>query len=319
MGVATNLDVFDEKYLLAGCRFLVYLCTTLPILLFFLALIALLLALPFRLMPRSIREKISNPVAGWLAKPYCAAILGCAAALLMIQLLLRQCLLLNNLLLAGCLLPGWISSLFMAGEGALTLYFSGLLAGIGLTGALLLYSLRPPTATSVRWVNALLAMLFAIECLLLPVNYGMLIASRWLPRVEDVRLANNSPEDGTAWLVFENKEVLIYLVRGKNDARKLITVPRKDSHNCCRKRSGISDHLCGPPLLPVKQEPIHACSTSTAPMHCFRRRDSVVHRRHSAIAEGRRAASVEKNKQFLGRSLALLRGLRNHQHPQGGR
>jgi len=42
-------------------------------------------------------------------------------------------------------------------------------------------------------------------------------------------LADNSPENGTAWLVFENKEVLTYLVRDKNNARKLITVPRKDS------------------------------------------------------------------------------------------
>ena len=228
-GVVTNLDVFDEKYLLAGCRFLVYLCTTVPILLFFLALIALLLALPLRLMPRSIWEKTGESVGGWLTKPYRLPILGCAVALLMIQLLLRQCLFLNNLLLAGCLPPGWISSLFMAGDAAQTFYFSGLLAGIGLTGALLVYSLRQLTGARARWLNALLVMLFAIECLLLPVNFGMLIASRWLPRVSDVHLADNSPENGTAWLVFENKEVLTYLVRDKNNVRKLITVPRKDS------------------------------------------------------------------------------------------
>ena len=38
-GVATNLDVFDEKYLFAGCRFLVYLGMTLPNLAFILALV----------------------------------------------------------------------------------------------------------------------------------------------------------------------------------------------------------------------------------------------------------------------------------------
>ena len=29
-GVATNLDIFDEKYLFAGCRFLVYLVSSVP-------------------------------------------------------------------------------------------------------------------------------------------------------------------------------------------------------------------------------------------------------------------------------------------------
>jgi hypothetical protein len=29
-GVETNIDAFDEKYLFAGCRFLVYLVSTVP-------------------------------------------------------------------------------------------------------------------------------------------------------------------------------------------------------------------------------------------------------------------------------------------------
>ena len=29
-GVSTNLDLFDEKYLFAGCRFLVYLVSSVP-------------------------------------------------------------------------------------------------------------------------------------------------------------------------------------------------------------------------------------------------------------------------------------------------
>ena len=32
-GIATNLDVFDEKYLFAGCRFLVYLVSEVPVVL----------------------------------------------------------------------------------------------------------------------------------------------------------------------------------------------------------------------------------------------------------------------------------------------
>lgn len=227
-GVATNLDVFDEKYLLAGCRFLVYLCTTLPILLLILAVIAVLLALPLRFVPRSTWTNAAKRAADWLGKPYRAPILGCAVALMMIQLFLRQCLSLNNLLLANSLPPGWITSVFMAGDTAQSIYFSGLLAGVALTGALVGCSLRQPTG-NVRWLNALLVTLFAIECLLLPVNYGVLIASGRLPRVSDVHLADGSPQNDAAWLVWENKDALTYLVCDRGNVRELVTIPRKDT------------------------------------------------------------------------------------------
>ena len=228
-GVATNLDVFDEKYLFAGCRFLVYLGMTLPNLAFILALVALMLAIPFKLIPSSVRERSGESVRRWLAKPYRVQILGCVVALIMIQFLLRQCLFLNNLLLARCLPASWISSVFLANDTAQGLYFAALVAGIAFTAALLAYALRQSTSAGNRWVNTALVVLFAIECLLLPINYGMLIASRWLPRVAQVSPADKLSEGNTAWLVWENKDVLTYFVRDNNDARKLVTVPRKDS------------------------------------------------------------------------------------------
>ncbi len=228
-GVATNLDVFDEKYLFAGCRFLVYLGLTLPNLLFIAAIVAVLLAIAFKLMPSSVRQRPWNSVRNWLGRPYRSQIVGCAVALLMIQLLLRQCLFLNNLLLATCLPPVWISSVFLANDTAQGFYFAALVAGIALTAALLVGALRNSTIPGTRWFNVLLIVLFGIECLLLPINYGMLIASRWLPRVAQVNLVDKLPESATAWLVWESKDVLTYFVRDNNDTRRLITVPRKDS------------------------------------------------------------------------------------------
>jgi hypothetical protein len=228
-GVATNLDLFDEKYLFAGCRFLVYLAMTLPSLLFILALTALPLALVFRLLPGSVRQRCGTSVTEWLVRPYRTPLLGCVLALVLIQFLLRQCLLLNNLLLANCLPASWISSVFLASDAAQTLYFAGLVAGVGLCGALRVFSFKENPDASTRWLNLLLAVLLAIECLLLPINYGMLIVSRWLPRVEPPNFANKLADNSTAWLVWENKDVLTYLIRDHDDARKLITVPRKNS------------------------------------------------------------------------------------------
>jgi hypothetical protein len=192
-------------------------------------LIALLLAIPFKLMPSVVRESIGRSVRGWLAKPYLAPILGCAVALAMIQFLLRQCLFLNNLLLANSLPPGWISTVFLAGDVAQGFYFSGLVAGIGLSALLLVAAYRGEPDAGKRWLNPLLAVLVAIECLLLPINYGMLIASPSLPRVTEPNLGSKLPEGSSAWLVWENKDVLTYFVRDANDARRLVTVPRKDS------------------------------------------------------------------------------------------
>ena len=228
-GVATNLDVFDEKYLFAGCRFLVYLGMALPNLLFLAATIAVLLVIPFKIMAGRLRQRPWDAMQNWLNQPYRPQFLGCAVALIMIQFLLRQCLFLNNLLLADRLPQVWISSVFLAGDTAQGFYFAGLIAGIIVTGVLLAYAMRNSSTVGARALNAVLVILFAIECLLLPINYGMIIGSRWLPRVEQVNLADKLAGGDTAWLVWENKDVLTYFIRDNNGGRRLVTAPRKDS------------------------------------------------------------------------------------------
>jgi hypothetical protein len=82
-----------------------------------------------------------------------------------------------------------------------------------------------------RFLIGLLALLVVIQSLLLPVNYGMLIADKILPRV--TTLGGQEPlKDGQqAWLVWEGNEGAHYLVQtlGPNGGgRKLVTLPRKD-------------------------------------------------------------------------------------------
>jgi hypothetical protein len=72
----------------------------------------------------------------------------------------------------------------------------------------------------------LLAFLAAVQLLLLPVNYGVLIADKSLPRIPAV--GDRTLADGEeAWLVWEGKDGVTFLLRSKDAKhRTLLTVPR---------------------------------------------------------------------------------------------
>ena len=82
-----------------------------------------------------------------------------------------------------------------------------------------------------RFLTVLLAFLVGVQLLLLPVNYGIIIADKTIPRVANVGENDTSGEDNDAWLVWEGKEGVTFLVRKGNSeapSRSLITLPRKD-------------------------------------------------------------------------------------------
>jgi hypothetical protein len=81
-----------------------------------------------------------------------------------------------------------------------------------------------------RTVAGLLLFLVAVEFLLLPVNYGILIASQELPRVSNVGNDSALAAGERGWLVWQSKDALTYLVQDTlNAKRALISVPRKDA------------------------------------------------------------------------------------------
>ncbi len=115
-------------------------------------------------------------------------LLGVVLAVAMVQFVLRRCFAFGNLLLRKQLPDEWLSAMLLASDGKLSLYFSGLVAGTLLTGCILLYVLRRGTATTAasRFWLGVLVFLFAVEFLLLPVNYGVLISTQQLPRVAGI-------------------------------------------------------------------------------------------------------------------------------------
>jgi len=230
-GVATNLDIFDEKYLFAGCRFLVFLAATVPSILILLLVVWAVAYFPWKFVPASFKDRLQRRVSDWCAVPSHLPLLGVALAVLFIQLVLRRCFVLGNLLLRRQLPDEWISSVLLSGDAKLALYFTGLVAGTALTAAILVCVLQRRTATtnaSRIWLG-LLGFLLAVEFLLLPVNYGVLIATQQLPRVAEVAADQKPAEGESAWLVADSKEMSTYFTRDRTDQRMLVSIPKKDS------------------------------------------------------------------------------------------
>ena len=224
IGVGTDLAVLDERYLFAGARFLVYLVSSIPSMLLIVLPIAFLLYSVRRLRP-AIEHAASGSPDG---RPVVLAWSGVVVAVIAIQFVMRQCFLVSNLLLAPTLasLPAWLVRLLF-NDQLMPLYFGALvlMCGISLAILFLIREAEPIGVTGLG--RGLLAFLVLVQILLLPVNYGILIMDKSLARVASVAdepLANGD----AAWLVWEGKEGVTFLVRRGNQRRVLLTVPRAD-------------------------------------------------------------------------------------------
>ena len=230
-GVATNLDVWDERYLFAGSRFLVYLVSSVPIVLMITLLLWSVLFCFSRLLPSGFRSRVAQPIRAWTSRPNMVPLLGTFIAVALIQLIMRKCFALGNLLFRQEL-PSfeWIDGILLADDAYRSLYFSGLVGGVLLTGALLLFSTRSESVSTPfsKTIVGLLAFLVAVQFLLLPVNYGILIASQQLPQLSELPGGEALVIGERAWLVWESKETMAYFTLSPNDQRRLITVSRKD-------------------------------------------------------------------------------------------
>lgn len=237
LGIGTDLNVLDERYVFAGAKFLVYLFSCIPIILLLTLVPATIIYILYRILGAGIRAKVKSlfgRLFGWWSVPHRPALVGIIVSLILIQFVMRQCFLFSNLLLAPSL-PGacWLRSLLLdERQGLQSLYFSGLAAGTLITGALFVAarSRTEQTSTS-RFLTLTLALLLAIQFLFLPVNYGILISDKSLPKVTDLggQAALNQGQE--AWLVWEGNDGITYLVRSKDqngEKRSLITLPRKD-------------------------------------------------------------------------------------------
>jgi hypothetical protein len=106
-----------------------------------------------------------------------------------IQFVMRQCFFFGDLLLAPALPtdPAWLRQLLL-NDQLMPLYFSALIATTCLLLAILWASRATSASTPMRKLGrSLLGVLVAVQVLLLPVNYGVLVVDKSMPRLAAFR------------------------------------------------------------------------------------------------------------------------------------
>lgn len=223
IGIGTDLAVLDERYLFAGARFLVYLVSSVPKI----VLIALPVALIFWAMCKLLAEAGRARARAWIMQPTRLTVFGIVFAVVAIQFVMVQCFVFTDLLLAPTLRgPAWLVGLLLDGR-LMPLWFSSMVAACAVPIAILV-ALRngEDRGGLAAFAGGLLAVLAAVQVLLLPVNYGVLIADKVLPRV--AMIGDKPVADGEdAWLVWEGKDGVTFLHRSQDRKRRaLVTLPR---------------------------------------------------------------------------------------------
>jgi len=222
LGVGTDLVVLDERYLFEGAKFLLLVITAIPL--------GVLLGLPIAAVAWVVVRAVPvvrEAAARWWSVPARPLITGIVFAVLLIQIVMRQCLAFNDLLLAADLprRPTWFRAILLAGDDTLmNLFFVVLLVGVTVTAVCVLALGAWETARPFdRVLGVLLVVLLGIELLLLPVNYGYLSTRRAMPRI----VVGTPVETGRqAWLVWEGKDGVTYLALDPKGGRRLVTVPK---------------------------------------------------------------------------------------------
>jgi hypothetical protein len=228
IGIGTDLSVLDERYLFAGARFVVYVVSSVPNVLLLLLPVAAIALVVVKVAPAltgSLRRS-------WLGHPLLAVWTAVVVAVLVIQTVMRQCFYFSNLLLTPDLPaePPWLVKLLLD-DTYMPLYFGALVMACALS-LVVLFALRDVNprhdSIAMKAGKSLLAFLAAVQILLLPVNYGILIMDKTFPRVASVgpqRVADGE----NAWLVWEGKEGVTFLIRRSDRMRVLQTVPRDEA------------------------------------------------------------------------------------------
>ena len=219
MGIGTDLAVVDERYWFTGARFIIYLLAAVPSI--------LLLTLPVAAVAWGAGKLFGIDV---VLKPRAVVLFGIVFAVIMIQFVMRQCFFFSNLLLARNLPaePAWLATLLLDDQ-LMPLYFSGLVTASAIPIAILLWLRADSSRTVSPFLKHLLLLLAVVQILLLPINYGILIVDKSVPRVTAVGKTPLATGE-EAWLVWEGQNGVTYLVRRQADKhRALVTMPRAEA------------------------------------------------------------------------------------------
>ncbi len=229
LGVGTDLAVLDERYFFAGAKFMVYLVSTVPVLVLIALLPAGILASLYKVTNRVRKKKTDDTVPtltrmkNWFCSPTVSAIVGIIISTLMIQIVMRQCFFFSNVLLAESLYKTelGLEQLLLADGEVLYFFFMALVGGTILTSSIWAYASSRTSQTAIsKCANTLLLFLVIVQFLFLPINYGVYIQDRYLARVPDLGDRVPLQAGQKAWLVWEGTNTFTYLVQeGVPDAK----------------------------------------------------------------------------------------------------
>jgi hypothetical protein len=240
LGIGTGLDVLEAKYFFAGAKFTVYLLATLPSLVLLLLPVASIIWITIKLFSTVARKRGNlfldaalTRFREWWRNPLRLRVSGIIFSVLVIQFAMRQCFPFSNLLLARALPePRWLQALLLESGDVRTALFFGGLTGAALVTAGFYAAARclPTQGFVTAALEVLLALLLAVQVLLLPVNYSYFVANKSFPRVTAIG-TEKIGTDRIAWLVWETDKTATFLVGSQTNLfedRTLVTVPAKE-------------------------------------------------------------------------------------------
>jgi len=226
-GIGTDLAVIDERYLFTGARFLVYIVTAVPVIVLF----AIPAVIVFWTARKLLHKSICTSIGAFLTEPRRLAIFGIVFSVFVIQCVMVKCFAFHDLLLATQLPQegGWLTDMLLdRGLVGMNIYFAALLAASAIPVSIVIYIRKIQTSGGPgAFSQGLLAFLAAVQLLMLPVNYGVLVVDLTLPRV--AALGEKPLASGEeAWLAWEGKDGVTFLVRNQLQNRSLVTLARAD-------------------------------------------------------------------------------------------
>lgn len=220
LGIEADLGVLNERFLFEGAHCLLYVLTSLPLLLLLTLPLFVLLGLA-RLVPgwRARVERVGNTLGN--LPPRWLAISGLAWGTLAVQLVMRHVFVVQNLLLGqGPIEPPWLRAVLLDPTGFLEpLLFAGLLVLLAPT---IFAFVRLPRG-SLLVARSLLGMVLLAQLLLLPVHFGVFGAGAPVPRVASLPGEESSSR---VWKVFSTAKAAVFLVErpGVPAVRRLLTL-----------------------------------------------------------------------------------------------
>jgi hypothetical protein len=225
LGVVTDLNVFDERYLFAGAKFFVMLGFCLP----FLALIGVPAALLVRFLSRRLPPHARKRVSDTLRRPAILLWFSLLLALLVIQIRMNACLSLANLPFATRPPePAWLGELLRTHDTIdLTAFFAELLLYAAVVCWPVIAASRLPLPSGgLKTLFAAASVLAVLTVLLVPVNFGLVVMPYQMARTVGTGKTPLAPGQ-QAWLLWEGKEWMNFLTRSAAGV-SVVAIPVKE-------------------------------------------------------------------------------------------